>query len=164
MSFEIVLLSALIPLIVGSIWYNPKIFGNAWMASIGFTEDDLKKPHRPMWLTFLLLYLFSVIASLVLMQLCIHQIGAFGMIGGELTAATKPSFQAFMTDYGNEFRTFKHGALHGGMASFILSLFMIGTGAMFERKSWIYIFIHVGYFTLCGLLMGGILCQFMRFG
>lgn len=36
------------------------------------------------------------------------------MIGGDATKAL-PSYAAFMADYGNAFRTFKHGAFHGVM-------------------------------------------------
>jgi hypothetical protein len=163
MNFSVLFGVALVPLFVGMVWYNPKVFGNSWMKANGFTEESIKTNPRPMWQIFLLLYIFSFLSTMVLMQLCIHQIGAYGMIGGEINATTLPSFQAFMTDYGNTFRTFKHGALHGGLASFIMSLFMVGTGAMFEMKSWKYIFIHVGYLTICGIIMGGLICQFMTF-
>ena len=163
MNFPILFGVALVPLFVGMVWYNPKVLGNAWMEACGFTEDQLRANSKPMWQTFLFLYIFSLLATMVFMQLCIHQIGAYGMIGGGMAENTLPSFQAFMTDYGTAFRTFKHGALHGGMAGFFMSLFMVGTGAMFEMRSWKYIFIHVGYLTICGIIMGGLLCQFMTF-
>jgi hypothetical protein len=31
MNFLAVPLAAVIPILVGMIWYNPKVFGNAWM-------------------------------------------------------------------------------------------------------------------------------------
>ena len=33
--------AALVPLLIGSIWYNPKVFGTAWMKATGFTDDKL---------------------------------------------------------------------------------------------------------------------------
>jgi hypothetical protein len=36
----------------------------------------------------------------------VHQFGALGMIGGD-PSITKPSYVAFMADYGTRFRTFK---------------------------------------------------------
>ena len=30
-------LAALMPLLIGAIWYHPKTFGKAWMAILGFT-------------------------------------------------------------------------------------------------------------------------------
>ena len=37
------LLAALIPLVIGSLWYNPKTFGNAWMHACGFDEKKLQE-------------------------------------------------------------------------------------------------------------------------
>ena len=36
-------LVAFIPLIIGSIWYNPKVFGTAWMQESGMTEEKAKQ-------------------------------------------------------------------------------------------------------------------------
>jgi hypothetical protein len=30
--------AALIPTVIGFLWYNPKVFGNAWMAAADMTE------------------------------------------------------------------------------------------------------------------------------
>jgi hypothetical protein len=63
-----------------------------------------------------------------------------------------------MDKYGNNFRTFKHGALHGTLAGIFIGLPIMGINAMFERKSWKYIFINAGFWALCLCLMGGIIC------
>src|SRR4051812_41694533 len=31
--------------IIGFIWYNPKVFGSAWMASTGIANEDAKKSN-----------------------------------------------------------------------------------------------------------------------
>ena len=157
MNFTILFGVALVPLLVGMVWYNPKVLGNAWMHANGFTEDSIKSNTRPMWQIFLLTYIFSLFASFIFMHLCIHQMGVFSLTEGKNML---PSYDAFMADYGKLFRSFGHGALHGGMSGFMLSLFIAGTGALFEMRSWKYIFIHVGYYTICGILMGGLVCQF----
>lgn len=41
-----VLVCAFVPLLIGAMWYGP-IFGKAWMASVGKTEEDLKKDFNP---------------------------------------------------------------------------------------------------------------------
>ena len=38
-----ILVAALSSLVVGFVWYNPKVFGKVWMDSIGITEEDTKK-------------------------------------------------------------------------------------------------------------------------
>jgi Protein of unknown function (DUF1761) len=65
-----------------------------------------------------------------------------------------------MAAYGNEFRSFKHGALHGTIAGFMVALPIIGTGAMFEKKGFKYIAINAGYWIVTMALMGGVICAF----
>ena len=86
-----------------------------------------------------------------------HQWGAFSLVGGDPELA-KPSFEAFMNDYGTAFRTFKHGALHGSMFGLFGALPIIGTIALFERKSAKYIFVNSGYWIVTLAVMGAIIC------
>lgn len=151
-----IFVAALFPLILGSIWYNPKILGNVWMKSAGISEPTAEE-NKGMWKTYLIVYLFGVLFSWIMVNLSVHQMGAIGMIGGD-PAKAGASFMPFMTEYGGAFRTFGHGALHGGLGALFISLFVLGSSALFERRSWTYILVHVGYHTLCGLLMGGFLC------
>ncbi|MFN8337892.1 MAG: DUF1761 family protein [Saprospiraceae bacterium] len=34
---------------------------------------------------------------------------------------------------------------------------MMAVNALFERKSWKYIFLNVGYWGICAMLMGGVI-------
>ncbi|WP_276975155.1 DUF1761 domain-containing protein, partial [Flavobacterium filum] len=80
-------------------------------------------------------------------------------IGGpDFIETAKPSYAAFMADYGNAFRTYKHGALHGFMSGLFLALPLVAINGLFERKSWKYIFIHAGYWTVVMTIMGAIVC------
>lgn len=152
-------LSALVTLVVGFIWYNPKVFGTIWMRENNFTQEDLKTGN--MLKIFGLTYIFSLMITVILMALTIHQTGAIGMVGGPpLVESAKPSFAAFMADYGTAYRTFKHGALHGFMSGLFFAFPMIGINGLFERKSWKYIFVHAGFWIVSLTLMGGIICGF----
>lgn len=152
-------LSALVTLVVGFIWYNPKVFGTIWMKENNLTQEELKTGN--MLKIFGFTYIFSLMITVILMALTIHQTGAIGMVGGPpLLDSAKPSFAAFMADYGTAYRTFKHGALHGFMSGLFFAFPMIGINGLFERKSWKYIFIHVGYWIVTLTLMGGIICGF----
>lgn len=53
--------------------------------------------------------------------------------------------------------TFKHGAFHGVLTGLLLLLPIIGTIALYERKSIKYVLLTVGYWTLCFAAMGGII-------
>jgi hypothetical protein len=148
--------AALAALVIGALWYNPKIgFGNVWMQASGMTEEKMKSGKIAV--IFGLSLVFSALLSVLLMQFTNHQWGAIGMVGGDPDLA-KPSFDVFMADYGDAFRTFKHGALHGTMFGILGALPIIGTIALFERKSAKYILINSGYWIVTLAIMGGILC------
>ena len=152
------LLSAFSSLIVGFIWYNPKVFGKIWLRESGISEEKIKGGN--MLLTMLMAFIYAFFISFVLQFLVIHQTGALGMVGGNADKAL-PSYSAFLADYGTAFRTFKHGALHGFMTGLFFCLPVIGVGALFERRSWKYTLIAGGYWVVTGTIMGGIICQMM---
>ena len=148
--------AAVAALVIGAIWYNPKVFGNAWMRASGMTEDKMKGGN--MAKIFGLALFFAALLSVQLMQMTNHQWGALGMVGGEPETAL-PSFASFMARLWNSaFRTFKHGALHGVLAGIFVALPIIGTNALFERKSAKYIFVNAGYWIVTLGVMGAILC------
>lgn len=157
MNFYAVLVAAITTLVVGSVWYSPLLFGKAWMKETGLTEEDLKKGS--MLKIFGLTFIFSVMFAMILQMLCVHQFGPLGMIGGpDYIETANPSYAAFMADYGTAFRTFEHGALHGFISGLFLALPMIAINGLFERKSWKYILIHTGYWTVSMTIMGAIVC------
>lgn len=158
-NFVALFLAAITTLVTGFIWYHPKVFGTIWMRENNFTQEQLKTGN--MLKIFGLTYVFSLMITVILMALTIHQSGAVGMVGGPpMLANAKPSFAAFMADYGTAYRTFKHGALHGFMSGLFFALPIVGINGLFERKSWKYIFIHAGYWMLTLMLMGGIICAY----
>ncbi|MDX1278700.1 DUF1761 domain-containing protein [Oceanihabitans sediminis] len=148
-------IAAVSALLIGAFWYNPKVFGTVWMRESGMTEEKIKGGN--MAIIFGLSLVFSALLAFLLMQFTNHQFGALGMIGGDATNSL-PSYVAFMEDYGSAFRTFKHGALHGAMFGVLGALPILGTNALFERKSFRYIFINAGYWILTLTVMGALLC------
>lgn len=158
-NFIALIVAAVVTLVTGFIWYHPKVFGTIWMKENNLTQEELRTGN--MLKIFGFTYLFSLMITMTLMSLTIHQSGAIGMIGGPpMVESAKPSFTAFMADYGTAFRTFKHGSLHGFMAGLFFALPIIGINGLFERKSWKYIFVHAGFWMLTLALMGGIICGF----
>lgn len=150
-----ILVAAVTALVVGFVWYHPKVFGTAWMHEAGLTEDQLKTGNFAK--IFGLAILFAFMLGFILEALVVHQAGALSLTGGDSSKALQ-SYSDFMTDYGNNFRTFKHGVLHGVIAGIFFALPVIGTSALFERKSAKYIFINSGYWIVTLGIMGGIIC------
>jgi hypothetical protein len=152
-----ILVASLATLLVGFVWYNPKVFGTIWMNETGITEEKAKQSN--MLKIFSLTIFFSLMLAFMVPALVIHQMGALGMVGGpKLADLAKPSYAAFLADYGDAFRTFKHGALHGFMTGIFIALPMTAINGLFEHKSWKYILITAGYWTVSLTIMGAIIC------
>ncbi len=154
-NFLALLLAALSSLVIGFVWYNPKVFGNIWMKEAGMTEEKMKGSNMIAIFGMSILYAFFI--SFILQMLVIHQYGALGMVGGDPSIA-KPSYEAFIADYGLAFRTFKHGALHGFMTGLFFVLPIIGVNSLYERRSFKYVLVCGGYWVITCMFMGGIIC------
>ena len=154
-NFLAVLVAALSSFVVGFVWYNPKVFGTIWMNEIGMTEEKAKQGN--MAKIFGLTFVFALMLAFIMQPLTIHQFGALGMVGGD-EALAKPSYAAFMYDYMDAFRTFKHGALHGAMIGLFVALPVIATNCLFEQKSFRYAAITSGYWIIVMTIMGAIIC------
>ena len=159
----IIPVAALIPMVMGFIWYNPKVLGTAWMAAAGMTEEKMKDAN--MGLIFGLSFVFACLLAMSMLGMTIHQLGfqsiligepGFGEEGSDIMIYAKE----FLEKYGTNFRTFKHGALHGFIGGLFIAFPILATNSMFERKGWKYIWINTGYWVITMCLMGGVVCQF----
>jgi hypothetical protein len=155
-NFLALLIAAITPILIGFIWYNPRVFGNIWMIEAGLNKETMKPFNVAK--VFLLSFVYAFLISFVLQMLVIHQFGAIGMVGGDPSIA-KPSYAAFMADYGTAFRSFKHGALHGCMTGLFMILPVTGTGALYEQRSFRYVLVSSGFWIVSFTIMGGIICM-----
>ena len=159
----IIFLAALIPMAVGFLWYNPKTLGNAWMQAAGLTPEILKGGN--MAVIFGVSFLFALLLSAFMNGVVIHQNHFFSTLMNE-PGLQDPNSEVgkyaadFVAKYGKNFRTFKHGALHGAIAGIFFALPLLGTTALFERRSFKFIFINAGYWIITLSLMGGVICAF----
>lgn len=155
------LIAAVFPLLIGTVWYGKFGFGKVWEMEAGF--DPNKKFSMP--LVFGLTYLFGLFMAAILAQVVIHQSGLNSLMvpegGGSANPAVLEAGKNLMALVENNYRTFKHGAFHGTTVGIMFALPVVAISALFERRSWKYIWIHVGYWTVCCALMGGFICQFL---
>ncbi|MBX2926723.1 MAG: DUF1761 domain-containing protein [Saprospiraceae bacterium] len=163
-NFVFIFVAALIPLLVGGLWYHPKVFGTAWAKAAGVTDEQLKSAN--MLLIFGLTYVLGIFAALALSGMVIHQAHIYSVLmnepglneaGSELNTYVTD----FMAKYGDRFRTFKHGAFHGVLAGIMFALPILGINALFDRKGFKYIAINTGFWIVSLALMGGVLCAYL---
>lgn len=164
MNMMAVLAATLIPLVIGSVWYNPKVgFGKAWMNATGMTEEKAKTSN--MVLVFSLVILFSFFVAFIMQLLVIHQVHVYSLLSAQAEFKDPDSeaarmLEKFKTLFDSSYRTFKHGAFHGTLSGIMLALPIVTINALFEQKSFKYIAINAGYWILCMALMGGVVCAF----
>ena len=114
-------LSALIPLVVGSLWYSPLLFAKSWQAATGLTEEKAKSGN--MAVSMAVLYVCSFFISTAVMVSVIHQFGfnsmlqdAAGKAGlADANSALHSTVATIWHGYGHAFRTYRHGAFHGAI-------------------------------------------------
>jgi hypothetical protein len=150
------LLSALVPLLIGFIYYHPKVFGKFWMRVAEVTEEKLKTGN---FIGILIMtYVLGFFISALMMSMVIHQAHMYSIFADSPDSAE--IVKEFMSKYGDLFRTFKHGAFHGVLVAVLFVTPIIGINAMFERRGFKYILVHAGYWIITLALMGGLICQF----
>lgn len=164
-NFYMYFITALIPIVVGFVYYSPMVAGNAWMKENNFTKEDVEGGNMVKVLG--LAYLCGIFISFFLSGVVIHQSGAFSMMMPEVMdsgSTAMNDFNDLMVTYGGNFRSFGHGALHGVLTALFLVFPLIATNSLFEKKSWRYNLIHVGYWLISLALMGGVLCATLDYG
>lgn len=164
MNILIVLAATLVPMVLGFIWYNPKIgFGNAWMASTGMTPEKAKNSNMALIFSFTTLFAFFIavgMQGIVLHSSHLQGVLTFQPDFKEAGSHSSSMLKDYMDHYGSSFRTFGHGMFHGVLAGIMIALPIVGTNALFEGKGFKYIAINAGYWILSMGLMGGIICAF----
>ncbi|MDZ4708590.1 MAG: DUF1761 domain-containing protein [Saprospiraceae bacterium] len=129
-------LSTLIPMVIGFIYYHPKVAGTAWMQANGFTQESLGKGPKP------IMFLIALILSFLLSMFV-----SFNVTGpGQEVDAN-----------GHSFVTFQHGVFHGVILSVVFVAPILGTMGIFEKKSMKWFLVNEGYWLITLCLMGGIL-------
>jgi len=114
-----------------------------------------EKPNMLKMIGVTLLYAYFI--AFILQFNVIHQMGVYSATEG-IQNVDPSVLDNFMKAYAETFRSFKHGALHGTMVGLFLCLPTIGTGAIYEKKSFKYVMIAGGYWVVTCALMGGIIC------
>ena len=124
------IISTLIPTIMGMIYYHPKVMGKAWMDSFGMTEEKVRQGNMPVMM------IVSIIMAFLLSFFLLNFNNGPGQEG--------------------EFDTFGHGAFHGVFVAIVVSLPIYISNGMFEQKSAKNLLINAAFWIICLTLMGGV--------
>ncbi len=135
-----IIVAALIPTIMGFIYYNPAVMGKAWMNSMGKTEKELQEGFN-----FPVVMLISLVLAFFLSFFLDTTI--------ELSHKTVENGELI---FGST-HTFGHGAFHGIFIALMTGIPVLVTNGMFERKSAKNLLINTLYWVVTISLMCGLL-------
>lgn len=166
-NWYIIFFTAFLPLIIGYVWYHPKIFGGKLakfsdnqLSNIGVTNNFKRA---------ISIYGFGVLLSYMVLLLCVHQIGPHLLFFAESQMAD-PNYEAhaflknFLEQFGDRHRTFSHGLIHGFEMGLFWSIALLASTAFIEGQSLKKYWIHIGFWILTCMVMGGVLSAFFTFG
>ena len=158
----ILLVAAFIPLIIAHLWYG-QLFKSLWLKTAEITEERSNSGNLIKILG--LTYLYSLFAAYIICMFAVHQTSIFQLFMGDPALSDTSSeiykdYNNFMFSYGDRHRSFFHGIIHGFELALLLGLSFIGIHSMFERRPYKYVLIHLGFWILSFMIMGGIICQF----
>lgn len=140
MNFAAIFVSALIPMIMGFIYYHPSAMGTRWMSANGFVKENLSPP-KPV------LYLLAFVCSFLL---------SFFFWGWVTGAGGMDQMQVTAPD-GHSYVTFQHGVVHGVMFSITVLMPIFITMKIFEMRKWSWAWVNILYWSLTIIIMCGIL-------
>ena len=134
--------AAIMPMIMGFLYYHPKLMGGPWMKANGITLESIGTGPKPV------LYLLALAASFLLALFVWANVTGGG--GRDPLQVTDPID-------GHSYVTFGHGVVHGLIMSVLVILPIFVTMSIFEKRGWNWAFINWGYWSVTITLMGGIL-------
>jgi hypothetical protein len=162
LKWQLLLFTTLIPLLFAFIWYHPTFLGRFWRTpDVGFPNltggSGVKK---------IFIFLISgFMLSIFLIPVVIHQMGFRASLQSpELMTEGSEVYEYaknYMEKYGTNFRTFKHGVLHGFMSALFCVLPVLVVVSLIQSTPLRKVFVHAGYFVVILSLMGGVICAFI---
>lgn len=135
-NFGAIAVAALMPMLVGFLYYHPKLAGKPWMEANGFTLESLGKGPKP------ILYGVALLLSVMLSMFVASNVTGPGQ-------ETAPD--------GHSYVTFQHGIVHGIVMTLMFVIPVLGTMGIFEKKSLKWVIVNAGYWLITLSIMAGIL-------
>jgi hypothetical protein len=125
------IVAALIPMILGMVWFHPKVFGTAWMEGARLKAEDAQRANMPLLMG--VGFLMALIISLYLKSYALYHEG---------TPADC---------------TFTHGMFHGAMIGLMVGIPTMISSSLWEMKSLKFYLIQIAYWVIAYAMMGGLL-------
>lgn len=123
-----VFVAALTPLLIGFVWYNPKVFGTVWMKATKVEPDAAKTANMPVM--FITTYLMSAVVC---------------------------AFLSTWVHPDEHLSQFIHGAYHGLTLSAFVAIPYVVINALYEMRGIKYMLINGAYIAVTMSVEAGVL-------
>lgn len=153
----IIAATALIPMVLGMVWYHESLFGTAWLKENNMTKDDMKANQKP--LKFFLGFVCNFLLAIGLFLFTVHESSVLGLVGGDPEILKSGSAAAFMKDYAGKFNYFGHGVVHGIIAAIGFGIPFIGHKCLWSGMSFKGFLLDWAFWLICMILMAGVIAQ-----
>ena len=127
------LLSGVASLLIGFIWYHPKVFGTAWMKETGLTPEDAQKGNMPM------------------------------VFGISFLVCAYLAYEMKWINHEDELPSIVHGFYHGARHVGLFAVGALIVNGLFEQKGLKYFLVNGGYWLMVFGVIGAILASFPSF-
>ncbi|MCB9231046.1 MAG: DUF1761 domain-containing protein [Bacteroidia bacterium] len=127
MSYVAILAGAFLVMLLGWIYFHPKVLGQIWMQGAGLTEAEMKK-FNPL----------AIIGGLLMAGVLSYAISRYA-------THVEPGMSQFI-----------HGMYHGVMPAILYVAPVLISKGLFERKSIVWILVGAFYWVLAISLVGGV--------
>lgn len=134
------LTATLMPMIIGFIYFHPSLLGGIWMRANGFTPEIIGKGPKP------ILYGLCLVLSFMLTFWCRIQFADVHQTSLNFDGTPK------------NWVTFQHGLAHGLIYGLQIVLPVLGTLAVFEKRTLGWVLVNTGYWTLTLMAICAIVC------
>ncbi len=156
--------AAFVPLIIGFIYYHPKVFGTRLANLTDKPIDQILGNRTPGRL--ILIYVFSLFWAYLLTFASVHQSAIFQLFFMDPSLADanheyNQFISEFMSKYGDRHRSFSHGVIHGAENGLVWGIGFLGITTILQGKPLKPMWIHLGFGIICCALMGGLICEFL---
>ena len=156
----IIPVAAILPLILGYLWYHPKVMGK----QLAKLHEDPPVANRSIGKMFMI-YVLGILLAYILTLMSVHQSAIFQLFFmdpalGNADSEYNVFINNFMETHGQRHRSFGHGMIHGAEAGLMFGLAFFGITALLQNKPFKTVWVHLGFWIMCCSLMAGIVCAF----
>ncbi len=161
-NFLLITVVALIPLVLGVLWFHPTLGGRIWRSNTTTAEQPLVHSFSVLqWLTF---YLLSCLIAFALLGFVNHQLSIMQLFStasdfGDTDSPSRAAFTQVLDLVGNRHLSFGHGAFHGFFGSIVFVVPILAHSSMRERRGFRPVLLYWVYWASVMTLVGGILGQ-----